>query len=126
MIKINIAISNKSNLAIYEQIVEQVKNAIIKGDIKASEPLPSIRGLARDLQISVITTNRAYEELQLEGLIYSIPGKGFYVSDSRTDILKEKRLQSIEKEMQELIMQCKNADLKKKDIIDMINILYEN
>lgn len=122
----NIQISNTSNLAIYEQIVAQIKDAIINEEILAEEPLPSIRSLARDLQISVITTNRAYEELQAEGLVYSQPGKGFYVSPSKTEMLKEKRLQGIETQILELINQCKNADLTKDDMIAMIHLLYDS
>jgi GntR family transcriptional regulator len=122
----NIVISNTSNLAIYEQIVAQIKNAIINKEILADEPLPSIRSLARDLQISVITTSRAYDELVAEGLVYSLPGKGYYVSKSQTEMLKEKRLQVIEANMTELINQCKAAGLNKDDITAMINILYDN
>lgn len=122
----NILISNTSNLVIYEQIVAQIKDAIIRHEIQADEPLPSIRSLARDLQISVITTNRAYEVLEAEGLVYSLPGKGFYVSKSKTEMLKEKRLQGLELQMLELIKQCKNADLSKEDMIAMIQVLYDN
>jgi GntR family transcriptional regulator len=122
----NIVISNTSNLAIYEQIVAQIKNAIINKEILADEPLPSIRSLARDMQISVITTSRAYDVLVTEGLVYSQPGKGFYVSKSQTEMLKEKRLQIIEANMTELINQCKGAELTKEDMIAMINLLYDN
>lgn len=122
----NIVVSNTSNLAIYEQIVAQIKDAIINKEILADEPLPSIRSLARDLQISVITTSRAYDVLVSEGLVHSQPGKGFYVSKSQTGMLKEKRLQAIEANMIELINQCKGAELTKDDIIAMINLLYEN
>lgn len=122
----NIVISNASNLAIYEQIVAQIKDAIINKEILADEPLPSIRSLARDLQISVITTSRAYDVLVSEGLVYSQPGKGYYVSISQTKMLKEKRLQIIEANMIELIYQCKGAELTKEDMIAMINLLYDN
>ena len=83
----NILLSNQSNTAIYEQIVSQMKDAIINGEILPEEPLPSIRALARGLQISVITTKRAYEEMEQEGLIYSVPGRGFYVCRQNTDFL---------------------------------------
>lgn len=122
----NIVISNTSNLAIYEQIVAQIKDAIINKEILANEPLPSIRSLARDLQISVITTSRAYEVLASEGLVYSQPGKGYYISKSQTNMLMEKRLQTIEIQMMELINQCKNAELSKEDMIAMINLLYDS
>lgn len=122
----NIVISNTSNLAIYEQIVAQIKDAIINKEILANEPLPSIRSLARDLQISVITTSRAYEVLASEGLVHSQPGKGYYISKSQTNMLKEKRLQTIEIQMMELINQCKNAELSKEDMIAMINLFYDS
>ncbi len=122
----NIMISNSSNLAIYEQIMEQIKDAIIRQDLRPDEPLPSIRSLARDLQISVITTNRAYEELEAEGLIYAQPGKGFYVKEFKTELLQEKRLQGLEGQMAELIRQFKNAKLSKEDMIALIHLLYDN
>ncbi|MGF7143774.1 GntR family transcriptional regulator [Anaerotaenia torta] len=122
----NLMISNTSHLAIYEQIMEQIKDAIIKQELRADEALPSIRSLARDLQISVITTSRAYEELQAEGLIYSLPGKGFYVSPFKTELLKEKKIQALEDQMLELIRQCKSANLAREDMITMIRLLYDN
>lgn len=121
----HIILSNTSPVAIYEQIIGQIKDAIINHEIEADEPLPSIRALAQDLQISVITTKRAYEELEAEGLIYSVPGKGFYVSVNRTEMLKEKRVQSLETEMLDLIKQCKNAGLSKEDMFSMLEVLYE-
>ena len=122
---IQILLSNTSNLAIYEQIIAQIKDAIIKKDALPDEPLPSIRALALDLQISVITTKRAYEELEKEGLVYSKPGKGFYVSKSKTEMLKEKRIQTLETQMIELIRQCKNAELSKEDMMSMLDVLYD-
>ena len=87
----NIVISTNSSLAIYEQIVNQLKNAILNHELKAGEALPSIRMLAGSLEVSVITTKRAYEELEKENLIRSVAGKGFYVCDTNTDYLKEKQ-----------------------------------
>lgn len=121
----NITISNTSNAAIYEQIVAQIKDGIIRRELQPEQALPSIRSLARDLQISVITTKRAYEQLEAEGLIYSQPGKGFYVSHSKTNILKEKRVQGLEEQMADLIRQCKNAELTKEEIIGLIEVLYD-
>ena len=121
----NITISNTSNAAIYEQIVAQIKYGIIRRELQPEQALPSIRSLARDLQISVITTKRAYEQLEAEGLIYSQPGKGFYVSHSKTNILKEKRVQGLEEQMADLIRQCKNAELTKEEIIGLIEVLYD-
>ena len=122
----NIIISNTSNLAIYEQIVEQIKDAVIRQELKPEEPLPSIRSLARDLQISVITTSRAYEVLEAEGILYAQPGKGFYVKPFKKELLKEKKLQLLEGQMLELIRQCKSAELSKEDMITMIRLLYDS
>ena len=121
----NIYISEHSNAAIYEQIEQQIKDAIIKQELRAEEALPSIRGLAKDLQISVITTKRAYEELEAQGLIYSVPGRGFFVCSRKLEMLKEKKIQDLEKRMTELIKECKEAELSKQDIVDMLDLLYE-
>ena len=118
-------ISEHSNAAIYEQIEQQIKDAILRLELKAEEPLPSIRGLAKDLQISVITTKRAYEELEEQGLIYSVPGRGFFVSSRKLEMLKEKKIQDIEKHMSELIKECKSAELSKQNMMDMLDLLYD-
>ena len=118
-------ISEHSNAAIYEQIEQQIKDAILRQELKAEEPLPSIRGLAKDLQISVITTKRAYEELEEQGLIYSVPGRGFFVSSRKLEMLKEKKIQDIEKHMSELIKECKSAELSKQNMMDMPDLLYD-
>ncbi|MBO5178626.1 MAG: GntR family transcriptional regulator [Lachnospiraceae bacterium] len=120
-----IFISEHSNAAIYEQIEQQIKDAILRQELKAEEPLPSIRGLAKDLQISVITTKRAYEELEEQGLIYSVPGRGFFVSSRKLEMLKEKKIQDIEKHMSELIKECKSAELSKHNMMDMLELLYD-
>ncbi|MCI8484188.1 MAG: GntR family transcriptional regulator [Lachnospiraceae bacterium] len=120
-----ILISNTSNLAIYEQIVHQIKDAVIAGEITAGEMLPSIRSLAKDLQISVITTKRAYEELEKEGLIYSVAGKGFYIAEQNTNMLKEKKVQILEKELEKLAAEWRKAGLAKEDMIDYIRVLFE-
>ncbi|MBP3594896.1 MAG: GntR family transcriptional regulator [Lachnospiraceae bacterium] len=120
-----IFISEHSNAAIYEQIEQQIKDAILRQELKAEEPLPSIRGLAKDLQISVITTKRAYEELEEQGLIYSVPGRGFFVSSRKLEMLKEKKIQDIEKHMTELIKECKSAELSKQNMMDMLDLLYD-
>ncbi|MHB8130671.1 MAG: GntR family transcriptional regulator [Mobilitalea sp.] len=121
----NIVFSSNNNLAIYEQIINQIKLAIMNKEICPGEALPSIRGLARDLQISVITTKRAYEELEQEGLIYSVVGKGFYVSEQNTDMLMEKRLAMLEQQIAEMIKDCKAVGLVAKDVKDIIDLLYQ-
>lgn len=120
----NIIIKPQGTLAIYEQIVNQLKNAIVTGELTAGEALPSIRSLAAELQVSVITTKRAYEELEKEGLLRSKAGKGFYVCEYNTDYLKEKQLMIIEKRIQELIEDCKSAGLTAEEVVEMVQTLY--
>ena len=122
----NINIQSKSSVPIYEQIKNQIKENIISGIVKEGEPLPSIRNLARDLKISVITTKRAYEELEKEGLIYSVAGKGFYVDNPDTGYLVEKKVQGLEEQLDEVLSLCKKAGLTKEDVKDMLDILWED
>lgn len=104
--------------------MNQIKTAIINKELNTGDPLPSIRALARDLQISVITTKRAYEELEQEGLIYSVSGKGFYVSEQNTNLLKEKKITMIEQQLMELLKECKTVGMTVQDIKDTIELLY--
>lgn len=120
----NIIFSSNSNLAIYEQIINQIKSAIINHELKPGDALPSIRGLAKDLQISVITTKRAYEELEQEGLIYSVSGKGFYVNEQNTDMLREKKIAMIEQQIGEVLQECKAVGLSASDVKSIIDMLY--
>lgn len=119
-----IVLQPQGTLAIYEQIVNQLKNAIVSGEVKANESLPSIRALAGELQVSVITTKRAYEELEKEGLVRSVAGKGFYVCEYNTDYLKEKQLMLIEKRLTEIIEEAKQAGLSCGEILEMAQTLY--
>ena len=109
-----ITILPQGTLAIYEQIVNQLKNAVVTGELKAGEALPSIRALAADLGVSVITTKRAYEELEKEGLVRSVAGKGFYVCEYNADYLKEKQLVLLEKRLNEVIEEAKQAGLEQE------------
>ena len=121
----NINIQSKSSIPIYEQIKNQLKESIIAGEMKEGEPIPSIRILARDLKISVITTKRAYEELEKEGLIYSVAGKGFYVDHPDTGYLVEKKVQGLEEQLDAVLKLCKEAQLSKEEVKDMVDILWE-
>lgn len=121
----NINIQSKSSIPIYEQIKNQIKESIIAGEMKEGEPIPSIRILARDLKISVITTKRAYEELEKEGLIYSVAGKGFYVDNPDTGYLIEKKVQGLEEQLDAVLKLCKEAQLSKEEVKDMVDILWE-
>lgn len=120
-----ITILPQGTMAIYEQIVNQLKNAIVTGELTPGEALPSIRMLAADLSVSVITTKRAYEELEKEGLIRSVAGKGFYVCESNKDYLKEKQLMMLEKRLAELISDARQAGISCRDFVDMATVLYE-
>ena len=121
-----IIIQPQGTLAIYEQIVNQLKDAIVSHELKAGEALPSIRALAGELQVSVITTKRAYEELEKEGLIRSVAGKGFYVCEYNTDYLREKQLMLLEERLSEWIRGAKRAGLSKEEILEMVEALYDN
>jgi len=121
-----INISSMNTLAIYEQIINQVKDAIIKGELKPGDAMPSIRNLAKDLQISVITTKRAYEELEKEGLLKSVAGKGFYVCDYNANFLKEKQTAMLESRLTEVIRDCIKTDIGLEDILDTVKIIYDS
>ena len=121
-----IFIDNKTEAPIYEQIYEQIKSQIISGELCEDEALPSIRNLAKDLRISVITTKRAYEELESEGFIYTVAGKGCFVAAKNTELLREENLKCIEEHMQEirrLAAGCGLRPLTDKRRRDRINLL---
>lgn len=120
-----ITILPQGTMAIYEQIVNQLKNAVVTSELKAGEALPSIRALAAELGVSVITTKRAYEELEKEGLIRSVAGKGFYVCEYNTDYLREKQLMMLEKRLGEVIGEAKQAGLDCDELVEMIEALYK-
>lgn len=121
----NIKIQTKSGEPIYAQIVRQMKEMMINNTLIKGESLPSIRSLAMELKISVITTKRAYEELEKEGLIYSVPGKGFYVDSVDVQYMEEKKVQGVEEELVQLIEKCKKAGISLEEVKDMVEILWE-
>lgn len=121
----NININSKSGVPIYEQIELQIKEEILNKNINEGEPMPSIRSLAADLKISVITTKRAYEDLEKEGLIYSVPGKGFFVDNPDMGYLEEKRAVGLEEDLSKLIKKAKASSISKEDFIDMVGIFWE-
>ena len=121
----DIIISNSSNVPLYEQVKEQIKNKIVSNELKAGELLPSIRSLAKDLRISVITTKNAYDELEREGYVETIQGKGTYVSNKNTELIKEEQLQKIENIIEMAVSIAKISNISKKEIEEMLNILYE-
>ena len=120
-----IVINTGSSLAIFEQIVSQIKNAIFNHELNAGEALPSIRMQASRLEVSVITTKRAYEELEKENLIRSVAGKGFYVCETNTEYLKEKQYVLLEKKVAEILQECSKAGMTKQEILSMVEELVE-
>lgn len=121
----NIIISNSTSVPIYEQIKEQIKSKIISNELKAGELLPSIRTFAKDLQVSVITTKNAYEELEREGYVETIPGKGTYVSNKNVELIREEQLQKIESLIETAVSIAKISNISKKEITDILDIVYE-
>lgn len=118
-----IAIDNRSGMPIYDQIYKQVKNLIISGELKENDPLPSIRSLAKDLRISVVTTKRAYDELEKEGFIYTLPAKGCFVAPKNTELLREENLKRIESLMAEIRQLAASCKLSTEDIIEMFRYM---
>ena len=121
----DIIISNASGVSIYEQIVRQIKGAILSGQVGEGEALPSIRLLARDLRISVITTKRAYEELEREGFIVTMTGKGSYVAARNMELLREERRRQAEAGLTAAVEAARAAGLGLDDLIDLLRILYD-
>ena len=122
---VNILIDNKSGEPIYNQIYYQIKNQIISGELKEDELLPSIRGLAKDLRISFITTKRAYEELEKEGFIYILPAKGCFVAPKNVELLREENLKRIEAHIEEIRKIAASCSLGMEDIVEMITFGME-
>lgn len=120
-----ILINNKSGLPIYDQIYSQIKSQIINGDLSEDEALPSIRNLAKDLRISVITTKRAYDELENEGFIYTVPSKGCFVVKKNVELLREENLKRIEEYIGKIKELSASCNLNKEDITEMISIIWE-
>ncbi len=121
----SIIISNSSNKPIYEQIKDQIKNKIVSNELKTGEQLPSIRNLAKDLRISVITTKNAYEELEREGYVETIPGKGVYVANKNTELIREEQLQKIEDLIDTAVSIAKISNIPKEELENILDILYE-
>lgn len=123
---LNIFIDNKNGSPIYDQIYNQIKSSIINGELKENDALPSIRNLAKDLRISVITTKRAYDELEREGFIYTLPAKGCFVAPKNTELLREENLKRIEELLTEVQRRAAACNLSAEDIIEMYKYLDQN
>lgn len=121
----HIVLSNSSSLPIYEQIKEQVKMQILSGELYENEMLPSLRQLAKDLKISVLTTTRAYNELEEEGYIASRQGKGFFVMPSNSDLLREQLIKEVESGLNNAIMASRRASMTDQELINLLKLLLE-
>jgi GntR family transcriptional regulator len=120
---LTIIIQNASPLPIYEQIVQQVRRQILSGELQEGEPLPSIRALAKDLRISVITTRRAYDELEREGYIRTVAGKGSFVGRRSAELVREENLRRIETLLSEAIALAADAGLTDAELADLLRLL---
>ena len=120
----NIIISNQSSQPIYEQIANQVKALIIGGSLKEGDMLPSMRLLAKELRISVITTKRAYEELERDGFIVSQTGKGSFVAGTNTELVREAQLQKIEQQLTQAVETARISNVSLDELQEMLSLRY--
>lgn len=121
-----VLIDNKSRLPIYDQIYSQIKAQIISGELQEHESLPSIRSLAKDLRISVITTKRAYDELEKEGFIYTIAAKGCFVAPKNVELLREETLKNIENHIDQIVRLSQSVGLSEQEVLDMVKFAMED
>ena len=118
-------LDNRSGQPIYEQLFQQISQQIISGELPEGAPLPSIRGLAKDLQISVITTKKAYDILEQKGLIDTVPGKGCYVAKRNLEIIREHTLRQLEEHLQEVLRLARTLHLSRQDLLSMMDLLSD-
>lgn len=121
----NIILSNTDSAPIYEQITRQLRAKIVSGELAAGQALPSMRLLARELRISVITTKRAYDELEAEGFIYTLPGKGSFVAPKNTELLREENLRRIEEHMREISALAVQSGLTRQELSEIYTLISE-
>lgn len=122
---LNIILSNSSDLPIYQQIVDQMRGAILRGELTEGALLPSIRALAKDLRISVITTGRAYDELEREGYIASVAGKGSFVAPRSQELLHESRLGMVEEKLSEAVHCACTLGVSRAEVNRLLELIYE-
>ena len=120
-----IVIKNSSDIRLYQQIKDQIKDSILKEELVEGDSLPSIRAFANDLQVSVLTIRRVYSELESEGFVISQAGLGTFVSTGNIELLKDAKRRLVEEKMVELIQTAKSLQIKKEDLNTMMDILYE-
>lgn len=122
----DIILSNASDKPIYEQISSQIRDAILRGELAEGMPLPSIRSLANDLRVSVITTKRAYSDLESQGFIDTVQGKGSFVAGGNIELLREERLRIVEEHLSHAIEAAASANLTTADLHELLDMLSEN
>lgn len=120
----NIIISNSGDKPIYEQITDQIKNMVMNGQLKEGMPLPSMRTLAKELRISVITTKRAYEELERDGFIVTMVGKGSFVRAADTRLVREEKLKQIENLLTEAVRVAGASGIEREEVVEMLYLVY--
>lgn len=121
----NIIISNSSSIPIYEQIERAIKQAIFSNELKEEEMLPSVRSLANDLKISFLTVKKAYDELEKEGFIKTIPGKGSYIAPKNLNLMKEEKLKEIQNHIEEIYKIAKISNITEDEIIELFKMIFE-
>lgn len=121
----NIIISNSSSIPIYEQIEIAIKQAIFSNELKEEEMLPSVRVMANDLKISFLTVKKAYDELEKDGFIKTIPGKGSFIAPKNLNLMKEEKLKEIQNYIEEISKIAKMSDITENEIIDLFKIIFK-
>ncbi len=121
----DVIVSNASDRPIYEQIYMQLKGAILRGELREGDALPSIRALAKDLRISVITTKRAFDDLERDGFIYSVQGKGSFVAAKNSELLREENLKQIEQKLSEALMLARQGGISDQELIEMLQVILQ-
>ena len=121
----NILIATNSKEPLFQQIKEQIKQHIFSGELKEGDALPSMRTLAKEIKVSVITTKRAYEDLEMEGYLISAVGKGTFVAGQQPHVLKEWQVRELENELEKVVREGKRLGLPKADLIELLEIYYE-
>ena len=122
---LNLIISNSSGKPIYEQITAQIKNSILSGELQEGEALPSMRALAKDLRISVITTKRAYEDLERDGFVVTVAGKGCFVAPRNLELMREEKRKRVEQTLEQAVEQAQAASITLEEMQQMLSLLYE-
>ncbi len=121
----NFIISNNSDIPIYQQIKNEIINSISNNELKENDMLPSIRNLAKDLRISILTVKKAYDELEQEAYIKTVQGKGTFITSRNKALIREKQISTIEKHIEQIVNIAKISNISKKDVIDLFNYMYE-